>query len=574
MAEAGSRGRGGARRAPRSVRGTRGARDDARTPSRRPSSSAARPSERAPLPALPGVPTSPTTPTSASGAARAERPAAGGDSARPASPAAGRPGRRALRPAERRTRGLGGTLGLTFVGAVVPGTGYLFAGRKAAGWIVLAGWAVIAGGVGWYFGSNWRRVIELALDPTALKITAAVIAVLLTVWVVVVWTSYRMIRPRERPRWHTAVGNVSVILVCVVMALPVLQATRYAVATADAVDNVFGDNASATTPDDVSEENPWGDRKRVNVLLLGGDGGKGRDGVRTDSVILLSIDTRTGRTVTFSLPRNMEKAQFPPDSPLAEVYPYGFSSGTPGDGDYMLNAVYRNVPSLHPGVLGKSSNEGADALKQAVEGTLGIPVEYYVLVNLDGFKQIVDALGGVTVNVNEPVAIGGNTDAGIPPDDYLEPGPDQHLDGFHALWYARGRWGSDDYERMERQRCMIDAIIASADPSNLLIRYLDLVKAGKEIVYTDIPQHLAPSFVDLALKVKDAGKFKSVVFKRSDEFNSGDPDFDYVHDRVYKALHPKKRPKSGNTSVTRPDDTTDACAYQPETDDTTTDATE
>ena len=78
----------------------------------------------------------------------------------------------------------------------------------------------------------------------------------------------------------------------------------------------------------------------------------------------------------------------------------------------MLNAIYGQVPALHPGILGESDNEGADAVKQAVEGSLGVPVDYYVLVNLDGFREIVDAMGGVTVNINEPIAIQGDTDRG------------------------------------------------------------------------------------------------------------------------------------------------------------------
>jgi LCP family protein required for cell wall assembly len=218
---------------------------------------------------------------------------------------------------------------------------------------------------------------------------------------------------------------------------------------------------------------------------------------------------------------------------------------------------------MHPGVLGKSSNEGADAIKEAVEGTLGIPVEYYVLVNLEGFKEIVDAMGGVTVNINEEVAIGGNTDAGIPPDDYLQPGPDQHLNGFQALWFARGRWGSDDYERMERQRCMVDAIIDAADPANLLLRYLDLLQAGEEIVYTDIPQELASAFVDLALRVKDA-KVKSVVFRSSEEFSSADPDFEWMRETVAKAIHPPpKRSTTPGEKRNPADDPKDACAYNP-----------
>ena len=121
----------------------------------------------------------------------------------------------------------------------------------------------------------------------------------------------------------------------------------------------------------------------------------------------------------------------------------------------MLNAVYREVPILYPHILGKSANEGADAIKQAFEGATGLPVDYYVLINFQGFQQMVDAIGGVTVNINEPVAVNGDTDAGIPPTRYLQPGPDQHLDGFDALWFSRGRYGADDYQRMDRQRCMV-----------------------------------------------------------------------------------------------------------------------
>jgi LCP family protein required for cell wall assembly len=246
----------------------------------------------------------------------------------------------------------------------------------------------------------------------------------------------------------------------------------------------------------------------------------------------------------------------------------------------MLNAIYREVPMLHPHVLGTSDNEGADALKQAVEGTLGQPVDYYMLVNLMGFRQIVDAMGGVTVNINQPIPIGGNTDLGVLPDDYLQPGPNQRLDGFKALWYTRGRYGSTDYQRMDRQRCMIGAIIDEAKPLNLLRRYQQLAKAGKEIVRTDIPSVLLPAFVDLATKVKDA-QVRSVVFKTSDKFFSGDPDFPWMRSVARKALHGPKHhhhaaaPSAGTSpgapsqspSVDpgTPENPKDTCAYDPVT---------
>ena len=225
----------------------------------------------------------------------------------------------------------------------------------------------------------------------------------------------------------------------------------------------------------------------------------------------------------------------------------------------MLNAVYKEVPALYPHILGKSANEGADAIKQAFEGATGLPVDYYVLINFQGFQQMVNAIGGVTVNINEPVAVNGNTDAGIPPTRYLQPGPDQHLDGLDALWFSRGRYGADDYQRMDRQRCMIQAIAAKANPLNLLRNYQAVAKAGKELVRTDIPRELLPAFVDLGLKVKEH-RLKSVVFRLSDSFNPGDPDFTYVHDTVAKALAPH------TTHAHRPpaeQDSKDACAYHP-----------
>jgi LCP family protein required for cell wall assembly len=333
---------------------------------------------------------------------------------------------------------------------------------------------------------------------------------------------------------------------------------RDAFAQAHVVNAVFTHNGTATRPD-IRTEDPWHGRDRVNVLLLGGDSGPEREGTRTDTMILASLNTHTGRTVTFGLPRNLMDVPFPPGSPLRAAYPNGFTG--PGDpGSWMLNAVYREVPILNPHIMGRSANEGADAIKQAVEGATGIPVDYYVLVDFTGFRQLVDAMGGITVNVNVPVAINGQTDAGIPPTGYIQPGPDQHLDGFHALWYARGRYGADDYQRMARQRCVVNAIIDQANPVNLLRRYQALAAAGTKVVKTDIPQELLTPFVKLALEAKDH-RAKSVLFRSSTDFNPGAPDFDYMHQVVQKALAAPVKHRHHAQAPT--EDDTDACAYNP-----------
>jgi LCP family protein required for cell wall assembly len=458
----------------------------------------------------------------------------------------------------RRARTLAGALGITVFGAVLPGAGYLWS-RRRLGYAVLVPFLLGVAVTAYYVG-DLTRAVDLAFDPTRLRVARFALGALLAAWVFVVATTYLMVRPVAMVRLEKALGVLVVTLLCVLGGIPAVQAVRIADSQADLVATVFDNEQTATAPEDVTEEDPWGDRDRVNVLLLGGDGGVGRTGIRTDSVILLSMDTHSGKSVMFSLPRNMMNAQFPEDSPLHDVFPDGFrGEGDPGS--WMLNAVYGQVPALHPGILGRSENEGADAIKEAVSGSLGTHVDYYVLINLLGFQQLVDAIGGVTVNINEPIAINGNTDAGIPPTGYLQPGPDQHLNGFHALWYSRGRWGSDDYQRMLRQRCMVSAIVDAADPLNVLRRYQDLAKAGKEILRTDVPRDLMPAFVDLALKVKEK-KMRSIAFISSDEFFSGDPDFEWMRSVVDKALDSKG--KGGDQDDPgKAVKTDDACGYHP-----------
>jgi len=467
-----------------------------------------------------------------------------------------------------------GALGVTLLGALLPGAGYLWTGR-VMGYVLLV---PAVGSAVYLFASapDLHALVALATDPARLRGASVLLGVGLGVWVVSVLTTYFWARPRGAGRLPSAAGTVVVALACLATALPVVQTMRYATAQADLVETVFTDNRTATAPRDITEESPWGGRERVSLLLLGGDGAVGRTGVRTDSVVLLTMDTRTGRSVMFSLPRNMMHAQFPEDSPLHEVFPEGYTSdGDPSAG--MLNAIYGQLPGRYPGILGRSDNEGADAVKQAVAGSLGVDVDYYILVNLLGFRQVVDAMGGVTVNVNEPVAIGGDTDRGIQPTAYLEPGPDQHLDGFHALWFSRGRWGSDDYARMLRQRCMVNALIADADPATLVRRYLDLAKAGKEIVRTDIPRSVLPALVDLGLEVKEQ-RVRAIAFVTSDRFFSGDPDYAWVQESVRRALETLDRPRKSGAGQPEPEatatptaeadpgqsvDVGDSCAYHP-----------
>ena len=176
------------------------------------------------------------------------------------------------------------------------------------------------------------------------------------------------------------------------VSTPLVVAARYAAATRDAVVALFPTGEAAAASDG-----------RLNVLLLGADAADGREGVRPDSVNVVSIDVRSGRPVLISLPRNLEKARFVEDSPAAAEFPAGFSG--PGDrSEWLLNATWTYGERIP--ICSGSAGPGLTAVKHAVEGTLGLPVHYYVVIDLAGFRSLVDALGGVTIRITERVPIG------------------------------------------------------------------------------------------------------------------------------------------------------------------------
>ena len=125
------------------------------------------------------------------------------------------------------------------------------------------------------------------------------------------------------------------------VAAPIAVAARTAYVSAGLVGTMFQSSKntnSATRPtlqpthagDKEQNADPWADKPRLNILLLGGDAGKGRVGTRTDTVILASIDTKTGDTTLFSLPRNTARMPFPSDSPLqAATTPTASPTATP-----------------------------------------------------------------------------------------------------------------------------------------------------------------------------------------------------------------------------------------------------
>ena len=276
---------------------------------------------------------------------------------------------------------------------------------------------------------------------------------------------------------------------------------------------------------------------RFNVLLLGGDSGAGRWGLRPDSLTVASIDEVTGRTVLVSLPRNMQNFPFAEGSVMAEQFPDGF------DTDY-LNGVStwaQDNTDLFEG----SDNPGIDATISAVEGITGLRINYWAMVNLQGFKDLVDAVGGITLNVRQAIPVG------LPHDDffrYIEPGT-RKLSGFETLWYARARYDSDDYSRMARQKCVMNAMLQQVSPSVALRNFQSIAQASSELISTNVPASEVDTFLELALKAKS--QKISTLSIVPPMVNTADPDIDRVHRKVTAAIDKAEgtaAPSKGKTS--------------------------
>jgi anionic cell wall polymer biosynthesis LytR-Cps2A-Psr (LCP) family protein len=212
----------------------------------------------------------------------------------------------------------------------------------------------------------------------------------------------------------------------------------------------------------------------------------------------------------------------------------------------------------------------------SISEALGLKLHYYVQVNLAGFAQLVEALGGITVNINYRVPVGGSDDDNIPPSRYLEPGPDRHLNGTDALWFARGRYkvqGADN-ARQARQRCTVKAIVERATPQNVMANYLELAKAGENLVRTDIPQTILSAFVTLGQRIKSATITNIDLDKKKNYPSGRNPNYAAMRVIIQKHLNPTAKPaapkptatqspRKPKTTSTPPPDLKEACAYNP-----------
>ncbi|MFD1539327.1 LCP family protein [Nonomuraea guangzhouensis] len=450
----------------------------------------------------------------------------------PASPGAGRPKPRPRpgsgAPQFAKPLTLGSVLGWTLLSAFAPGVAHLRAGRRRTGMIMLGIYVVLLA-AGAAYGLT-RNLSDLTVFAGANgQMTIIVVAsVLALIWFAIIVTSYVALRPNRLNQQGQIISGIVVGVLCVSVMAPFALTASAVQTVRNASQKIFKPIAESTDDPSIApvkEDDPWNGKDRVNFLLIGGDAAGDRTGVRTDSMTIASVDIQTGNTVLFSLPRNLQHVHFPPTSPLRKQFPNGFMAELPNGG--LLNEVWQYATD-NPQVMG-GKNRGPRALMDAIGYTLNLKINYYAMMNMYGFADLVDAIGGLKIRVERDIKWGGHYGtAGVIKAGYKK------LTGEQALWYGRSRVDSDDFSRMARQRCVIGAFAQQATPDKIILNFGKIADATKRLAQTNIPQELVEPLVGLAVKVKSA-KITSLQFVPP-EFLSGRPDWHKIRLAAAKAI--------------------------------------
>ena len=417
---------------------------------------------------------------------------------------------------------------LVLLTLLVPGSAQLVAGDRKLGRtalrITLCVWAVLLLAVVLFLVDR-SMVISIVTNPVTSLVLVVLLAALALGWALLFLNTLRLIRPvLLAPKARPAVG-VALVLALVLGSGSMGYAAYLLNVGRNAIGNIFSSGPAIKPVDG-----------RYNFLMMGGDAGDDRTGRRPDSLSVLSVDAETGQTAIISVPRNFQNAQFSDGSPMRSIYPDGYNCGD----ECLINAINTEVTNEHADLYPGVADPGAQATMEAVSGTLGMQIQAYVLVDMQGFSTLIDAMGGIRIKAGGWVPMSGYFDEATKthgmPLGWI-PAGDQTLNGEQALWYGRSREYVDDYSRIQRQQCVQQAMLKQLDPATLLSKFEDIASAGTKVVESNISSAQLGSFLDLAIKAR--GKDVKRLTIGPPDFDpsfSTNPDFDQIHERVDQLL--------------------------------------
>jgi LCP family protein required for cell wall assembly len=419
--------------------------------------------------------------------------------------------------------GFSGVVTWTVIGSILPGAGLVAAGRRRAGWFLLLltlllGAALVAFLV---LGDAKSTALSVAFDVNDLmQVTLALCGAAL-LWALVVLTSHASLR---RFTVMTAPQRLlSTVLVASIVAGGGLVAAKAASISLIQRGVLQDVTANGTQVDNggkprSGQADPWANAPRVNV-------------------------------------------PFPEGTAMAQQYPDGFYCQDPKN-PCLFNALWQyGVEHAGNEYYRNFKNPGLQATIDGVQAVTGLPVNEYVLLDLKGFASFINAIGGVDVTVKRPIPVAGHENAAgqqVGVKGYIRPGR-RHLNGYYALWFARSRSDSSDFDRMARQRCLIGAVTQQVNPVTVARSFPALAEAIRQNISMSIRLDDLGAWVTLAERVQK-GRVRSLPFVEG-VISTVHPDFDRIHSMVQQGLEPPsstpsatKKPRrttSGSGSATR-----------------------
>ena len=401
----------------------------------------------------------------------------------------------------------------------LPGLGQVAAGDRRRGVLIAVPAIVVvlaAAGI-WLFDRRLFVRIGLSIELLLVVIVLSVALLLYRAWAIA--DAYLVARRSTRGRWGPAATVASLAVLAMVLGTTaymhawVASLGWNARETLIAVFDEHGPQGAGGTPfpspeptaapttDETTAPTPvptpsptpvpyWAADGRLNVLLIGSDAGPGRWSMRADAIILVSVQIESGRVAGFSVPRYTRGV------PLPEPAASAFDCGCLMEDYFNALYVYANQhPDLFPG--DDDVTRGLDALSGAAQEFFGVQLDGMVVADLNGFVEIVDAIGGIDINAPEPVYDANypnpNGRGGV---EIYFPAGEQHLDGWHALAYARTRHQDGDVRRMYRQQQVIAALQHEIS-CNLLGNLPAVLQVAKESIWTNLPLEDIPDMIGI-----------------------------------------------------------------------------
>ena len=387
-----------------------------------------------------------------------------------------------------------------FLSFLFPGLGQAYNGQSRLGWLLATPVLVLVAVIVVVLLAGTPQVLARLFDVRFL-IGLIVLDAALLVWRLVAVLQAHGHRARPRPgSWATWATTGLVIVTLAMHVLPAYYAAK-AIDTLGTValggthrgdlQDAFPGFSGGPEPSGQPDVRP-GDR--VNILLVGVDSAPGRTEHLTDTMLVVSLDPNGTGSAMISVPRDLYGVLLPDGKPF----------------NRKLNSLMEYA-AFHKKDFPLG---GVGTLKATIGRLLGVPIHYFAAINLLGFKQIVDSIGGVDITVLRAIRDPTYFDEyGHQTGLSIEAGA-HHMNGHTALAFVRSRKGAgdNDFTRADRQQQLLTAIRDKLTAGNLLLALPGLLDAAKNTIATDVPSDRIPELAQ-AVEGADMSRLQRIVLQ-------------------------------------------------------------